>query len=67
MPRSIDTDQLRQLIDDGAQLVEVLEPSAYEEEHLPGALNIPLAGLDRDGTAKLDPSRPIVVYCFDYQ
>ncbi len=67
MPRSIDTDQLRQLIDDDAQLVEVLGSSEYEEEHLPGALNIPLAELDREGVARLDPARPVVVYCFDYQ
>jgi rhodanese-related sulfurtransferase len=67
VPTSIETDEVRRLLDEGAQLVEVLGSSEYEEEHLPGALNIPLAGLARDAVARLDPARPVVVYCFDYQ
>ena len=67
MPTSIGTDDVRRLLDAGAQLVEVLGSSEYEEEHLPGALNIPLAELDRAGVARLDPAHPVVVYCFDYQ
>ena len=67
MPTTVDTARLRELLDEGAQLVEVLGSSAYEEEHLPGALNIPLARLDREGAASLDRARPVVVYCFDYQ
>jgi rhodanese-related sulfurtransferase len=30
----------------GAQLVEVLPQTEYEDEHLPGAVNIPLKQLD---------------------
>jgi rhodanese-related sulfurtransferase len=67
VPTSIETDEVRRLLDEGAQLVEVLGSSEYEEEHLPGALNIPLARLDREAVARLDPARPVVVYCFDYQ
>jgi rhodanese-related sulfurtransferase len=67
VPASVDTNHLRDLLDAGAQLVEVLGSSEYEQEHLPGALNVPLAHLDPDGVAGLDPARPVVVYCFDYQ
>ena len=67
MAATVDTDQLRRLLDGGAQLVEVLGRSEYDKEHLPGAVNIPLARLEREGTEALDPARPVVVYCFDYQ
>ncbi len=58
--------QLRQLLDQDAQLVEVLPPEEYAEEHLPGAINIPLKQLDGASTAQLDKQRPVVVYCWDY-
>ena len=66
MPTRIEIDRLRELLADGAQLVEVLPPAEYEEEHLPGALSIPLKQLDAETTAGLDKSRPVVVYCWDY-
>ena len=57
--------RLRELLDDGAQLVEVLPEAEYVEEHLPGAINIPLKTLDANSTAQLDKTRAIVVYCWD--
>lgn len=65
MPTSIDHHQLRQLLDTGAQLVEVLPADEYAEEHLPGAVNIPLRQLDATTVGSLDSSRPVVVYCWD--
>jgi rhodanese-related sulfurtransferase len=62
----IELRELKRLIDQHAQLVEVLPPAEYEEVHLPGAINIPLKQLDEDSTAVLDRRRPIVVYCYDY-
>ena len=59
--------QLRALLDDGAQLVEVLPEPEYREEHLPGAINIPLKELDERALRELDRRRPVVVYCNDYQ
>ena len=58
---------MRRLIDDGAQIVEVLPAPEYGETHLPGAVNIPLKDLTADAVAKLDPERTVVVYCFDFQ
>lgn len=66
MPKEVGLDEVRLLVDQGAQLVEVLPPREYEEEHLPGAINIPLKTLDRESTARLDKDRPVVVYCWDY-
>jgi rhodanese-related sulfurtransferase len=57
--------QLRGLISEGAQLVEVLPAAEYDELHLPGAINLPLKQLDADSAAVLDRSRAVVVYCWD--
>jgi rhodanese-related sulfurtransferase len=65
MPRSADLEQLKRLLDEGVQLIEVLPPAEYAEEHLPGAVNIPLKDLDPDSVALLDRGRPVVVYCWD--
>lgn len=65
MPRRIERDQVRRLLDRGAQLVEVLPKEEFDEEHLPGAINIPLRRIDARAGERLDPSRPVVVYCWD--
>ena len=65
MPIEIDRDELRRLIDGGAQLVEVLPANEYAEDHLPGALNLPLRKLELEARETLDPSRPVIVYCWD--
>ena len=65
VPQRIDLAQLKRLLDDGAQLVEVLPAEEYDEEHLPGAINIPLKQLDAESAAQLDRNKAIVVYCWD--
>ncbi|MDQ3643568.1 MAG: rhodanese-like domain-containing protein [Actinomycetota bacterium] len=67
MPSQIDTDDARRLHGNGAQFVEVLGKVEYDAEHLPGAIHIPLQRLDREAPESLDRSRPVVVYCWDYQ
>jgi rhodanese-related sulfurtransferase len=67
MPQAIDINEIRQLLADGAQLVEVLPREEFEDEHLPGATNIPLKQLTEQATASLDRARPVIVYCSDYQ
>ncbi len=63
--RAIDRDEVQQLLTAGAQLIEVLPPAEYEDEHLPGAISIPLKELDRKTTGQLDRGRPVIVYCYD--
>ncbi len=65
MPRQIDRDGVRRLAAGGAQLVEVLPAGEYAEDHLPGAINLPLRRLEQQATTVLDPHRPVVVYCWD--
>lgn len=61
----IDRDRLQDLVRSGAQLVEVLSAHEYAEDHLPGAISIPLSEVNRDTAATLDPDRPVIVYCWD--
>ena len=65
MPGTIGRRELQSLLEEGAQLVEVLPADDYEEEHLPGAINIPLRRIDREARERLDPTRAVIVYCWD--
>ena len=65
MPTSIGREELRSLLAREAQLVEVLPRDEYDDEHLPGAINIPLRKIDREARERLDPKRPVIVYCWD--
>jgi rhodanese-related sulfurtransferase len=67
MPTEIDRHTVQRLVEAGAQLVDVLTPQEYEEEHLRGAINIPLKQLRAETTARLLLDRPVIVYCHDYQ
>ena len=61
----IDRDRVRELIDHGAQLVEVLPAKEYAEDHLPRAISLPLGRIDREAAAALDRARALIVYCWD--
>ncbi len=65
MPTDIDRNTLRRLVAEGAQLVEVLPPAEYEEEHLPGAVSIPLRRLNGDTAATLKRDARVITYCWD--
>jgi phage shock protein E len=64
-PRSVTRDEVRRLLEAGAQLVEVLPGEEFDDEHLPGAINVPLKSLTAETSAQLDRSRPVIVYCWD--
>jgi rhodanese-related sulfurtransferase len=66
LPKSIDREAVRLMLEDGAQLVEVLPAEEYGIAHIKGALNIPLREL-AGRAGELDRSRPIIVYCNDLQ
>jgi rhodanese-related sulfurtransferase len=67
MINKVERDEVRGLIASGAQLVEVLPFKEYEEQHLPGAISIPLKRMSRESVDQLDRDRPVIVYCYDYQ
>ena len=65
MAQEIDREGVRGLIGQGAQVVDVLPAKEYGEDHLPGAINLPLRRIETDARRVLDRDRPIVVYCAD--
>jgi rhodanese-related sulfurtransferase len=66
MPQEIhDLEEVQALLDRGAQLVDVLSPEEFAEDHLPGAINIPVREIDTEALRRLDPGRPVLVYCWD--
>jgi rhodanese-related sulfurtransferase len=64
---AVDRERVQQLVREGAQLVEVLPREEYDDEHLPGAISIPLKQLAEEAARRLDRARPVIVYCYDYQ
>ena len=60
-------EEVQELLANVAQLIEVLPEGEYLDEHLPGAVNIPLKRFTDEGLAKLDRGRTTIVYCYDYQ
>ena len=65
-PKPVVRGDVQRLVAAGAQLVEVLPRDEYDEEHLPGALHLPLKSLTRQLAERvLDRDRPVIVYCWD--
>jgi rhodanese-related sulfurtransferase len=65
VPKGIDRNEVQRLLSEGAQLVEVLPREEYEEEHLPGAIHLPLRRIETEARDRLDPNRAVIVYCWD--
>ena len=65
MAHEADLRAVQRLMNEGATLVEVLPEAEYREQHLPGAINVPLKRLDAESVSRLDRGRPVVVYCWD--
>ena len=65
-PRAVVRADVQRLVAAGAQLAEVLPRDEYDEEHLPGAIHLPLKALTRGAAGRaLDRGRPVIVYCWD--
>ncbi len=62
MVANIDRAQLLELIDEGAQVVDVLPDAEYTAQHIPGAVNLPLRQLNAETAAVLRRDKPVVVY-----
>jgi len=65
MPQAINRKDVQRLMGEGAQVVEVLPREEYEEDHLPGAISLPLRSLETEAKGRLDPAKPVLVYCWD--
>ena len=70
MPTPVDRAEVQRLLAEreSAQLVEMLPEAEYEDERRPGAIRLPLNGLDIESVRHhLERGRPVLVYCYDSQ
>jgi len=58
----INRETLLTLIEQGAQVVDVLPEGEFMASHIPGAINIPLKNLNSEATSTLTRAKPVVVY-----
>ena len=65
MAQEVDREAVRRLMKRGAQIVDVLPAREYSEDHLPGAINLPIRRIEAEASQVLDRRRPVVVYCAD--
>jgi rhodanese-related sulfurtransferase len=65
MAAKVTAEQVRELVGGGGQLLEVLPHEEYEEQHLSGAISLPLKELDADAVAGLNRDKAAIVYCWD--
>ncbi len=62
MTNFISCPEAKNLIESGAQLVDVRSPMEYQQFNLPKAKNIPVQQINL-AAEELDPEKPVVVYC----
>ena len=61
-PREVSREEARQMIEDGAQLVDVRADHEWEAGRIAGATHVPLPELPQR-TGEIDKDRPVVLYC----
>lgn len=59
----IDGARARALVEAGALLVDVRDPSEHATRAIPGSINLPLGSLGKEADRLREEGRPIVVYC----
>jgi rhodanese-related sulfurtransferase len=53
---------LLEMIESGAQIVDVLPEREFDSGHIPGAVNLPLKKLNAETASILRRDKPVVVY-----
>ena len=69
MVRKINRDELRDMICSGQdiRIVDVLERSSFNQEHIKGAISLPLAEIETKADKALRRDDKIVVYCASFE
>jgi rhodanese-related sulfurtransferase len=53
---------LKELVKNGAQIIDVRTPSEFQSGHIKGAINIPLQSVDKS-LAKIKKDKPVITCC----
>ena len=59
----IDVAQAKELFESGATFVDIRDPASYEAAHIPGALPLTDANIEKFVSTH-EKNKPIVVYCY---
>ena len=59
---SLECPEAREMVANGAQLVDVRSPQEYAMGAIPGSLNLPLQAIHA-AEQHLDKDKPVIVYC----
>lgn len=60
--KQVNVDKVRQLVEDGAYIIDVRERMEYENGHINGAINIPLSEL-RDRVNEIPKDKTVYLHC----
>jgi len=60
--KEVSREEAQQLVEDGAQLIDVRADHEWEAGRIAGATQLPLAEL-AERTGEIDKDRPVVLYC----
>ncbi|MBI5493008.1 MAG: hypothetical protein HY893_08755 [Deltaproteobacteria bacterium] len=65
MIRNISTEELKGMMDSGQSfvLVNVLDGSSYEKEHICGSINIPVQEIAIEGPGLLNRGETVILHC----
>ena len=65
MLRTISTDELNRLVQKGGSfvIVNVLERSSFENEHICGSINIPGGDIEKEAPKLINKSEQVIVHC----
>lgn len=55
--------ELRNANDKTVRVVDVLDESHYQQEHIKGAISLPLGKIDKYALKRLDQNDKVIVYC----
>lgn len=59
---SLECPEAREMVANGAQLVDVRSPQEFAMGAIPGSLNLPLQAI-HSAEQHLDKSKPVILYC----
>jgi rhodanese-related sulfurtransferase len=65
-PLPVDFAELEGLIAQGSLLVDARDPQIYADEHLPGAISLPLGEVEQllpEFMARIPLNKPLILYC----
>jgi len=62
-PESVSPQEAKRLIDKGAVLIDIRDPTEYQREHIPNARSLPLTDITAGKTVEGTDKQPVIFHC----